>query len=145
MINNNELTNNINPLSNPYRRTNNYDPLSTENRFNNNNILKTTGKELIINSKMALVNKYSKKSLFSQNSNSNKKLKKIYDPYLISVCKHAIIKEKRQLPNYREIIRNINTEFGIEESAKDNYEKYDNSPKKNKKTLTINIDSNNKK
>ena len=144
MINNNELTNNINPLSNPYRRSN-YDPLSTENRNNNNNILKTTGKELIINSKRALVNKYSKKSLFSQNSNSNKKLKKIYDPYLISVCKHAIIKEKRQLPNYREIIRNINTEFGIEESAKDNFEKYNNSKKKNKKTLTINIDSNNKK
>jgi len=144
MINNNELTNNINPLSNPYRRSN-YDPLSTENRNNNNNILKTTGKELIINSKRALVNKYSKKSLFSQNSNSNKKLKKIYDPYLISVCKHAIIKEKRQLPNYREIIRNINTEFGIEESAKDNFEKYNNSPKKNKKTLTINIESNNKK
>ena len=144
MINNNELTNNINPLSNPYRRSN-YDPLSTENRFNNNNILKTTGKELIINSKRALVNKYSKKSLFSQNSNSNKKLKKIYDPYLISVCKHAIIKEKRQLPNYREILRNINTEFGIEESAKDNFENYNNSPKKNKKTLTINIDSNNKK
>ena len=144
MINNNELTNNINPLSNPYRRSN-YDPLSTENRNNNNNILKTTGKELIINSKRALVNKYSKKSLFSQNSNSNKKLKKIYDPYLISVCKHAIIKEKRQLPNYREILRNINTEFGIEESAKDNFEKYNNSKKKNKKTLTINIESNNKK
>ena len=69
MINNNELTNNINPLSNPYRRTN-FEPLSTENRYNNNNILKTTGNELIINSKMALANKYSKKSLFSQNTNS---------------------------------------------------------------------------
>ena len=144
MINNNELTNNINPLSNPYRRTN-FEPLSTENRYNNNNILKTTGNELIINSKMALANKYSKKSLFSQNTNSNKKLKKLYDPYLISVCKHAIIKEKRQLPNYREIIRNINTEFGIEESEKDNFEKYNDSPKKNKITLTINIESNNKK
>ena len=144
MINNNELTNNINPISNPYRRTN-FEPLSTENRYNNNNILKTTGKELIINSKMALANKYSKKSLFSQNTNSNKKLKKLYDPYLISVCKHAIIKEKRQLPNYREIIRNINTEFGIEESEKDNFEKYNDSPKKNKITLTINIESNNKK
>ena len=144
MINNNELTYNINPLSNPYRRAN-YDALSTENRYNNNNILKNTGKELIINSKRKIANKYSKKSIFSQNSNSNKKLKKIYDPYLISVCKHAIIKEKRQLPNYREIIRNINTEFGIEESEKNNFEKYNNSPNENKIKLTINIESNNKK
>lgn len=38
-----------------------------------------------------------------------------YDPYLIKVCKNAIIKVKDQLPNYRDIIKRINTEFGIEE------------------------------
>ena len=64
----------------------------------------------------------------------------LYDPYLIQVCKNAIIKEKRQLPNYREIIRNINTEFGIEESEKNNFEKYNNSPNENKIKLTINIE-----
>jgi hypothetical protein len=38
-----------------------------------------------------------------------------YDPYLINICKNAIIKVKDELPNYKEIIKKINTEFGIEE------------------------------
>ena len=38
-----------------------------------------------------------------------------YDPYLINVCKNAIINCKDELPNYKEIIKKINTEFGIEE------------------------------
>ena len=38
-----------------------------------------------------------------------------YDPYLINVCKNAIINVKDELPNYKEIIQKINTEFGIEE------------------------------
>lgn len=38
-----------------------------------------------------------------------------YDPYLINVCKNAIISVKDELPNYKEIIKKINTEFGIEE------------------------------
>ena len=38
-----------------------------------------------------------------------------YDPYLINVCKKAIINVKDELPNYKEIIKKINTEFGIEE------------------------------
>ena len=38
-----------------------------------------------------------------------------YDPYLINVCKNAIIEVKDELPNYKEIIKKINTEFGIEE------------------------------
>ena len=38
-----------------------------------------------------------------------------YDPYLINVCKNAIINCKDELPNYKEIIKIINTEFGIEE------------------------------
>lgn len=38
-----------------------------------------------------------------------------YDPYLINICKHAIYNVKDELPNYKEIIKKINTEFGIEE------------------------------
>ena len=38
-----------------------------------------------------------------------------YDPYLINVCKNAIINCKDELPNYKEIIKKINIEFGIEE------------------------------
>ena len=45
-----------------------------------------------------------------------------YDPYLIKVCKNAIIKEKKQLPNYKKIIDRINTEFGIEDD--DTHTKY---------------------
>ena len=38
-----------------------------------------------------------------------------YDPYLVKVCKRAIINVKKQLPNYKDVIKKINTEFGIEE------------------------------
>ena len=38
-----------------------------------------------------------------------------YDPYLINICKNAIVNIKDELPNYKEIIKKINTEFGIDE------------------------------
>ena len=38
-----------------------------------------------------------------------------YDPYLINVCKNAIINCKDELPNYKDILKKINNEFGIEE------------------------------
>jgi hypothetical protein len=38
----------------------------------------------------------------------------LYDPYLIQVCKSAIYREKKELPNYKDIIKRVNTEFGIE-------------------------------
>ena len=38
-----------------------------------------------------------------------------YDPYLIKVCKNAIIKSKKYLPNYKDVINKINAEFGIED------------------------------
>ncbi len=38
-----------------------------------------------------------------------------YYPYLINIYKNDIIKVKDELPNYKEIIKKINTEFGIEE------------------------------
>ena len=139
MIHNNELENNQNPISEIYKRDNN------EINLAKNNILKNIVEQLIINSTRALTNKKSHKSIFFHGNNNNKKLKKIYDPYLINVCKHAIIKEKRELPNYKEIIRNINTEFGIEESEKNNFDRiYNKSSLKNKNKLAINIETNNK-
>ena len=97
-------------------------------------IEKQRQKEDEINEKYAYsnINLFSlKKKQFSQ----NKKRKKInvvklknnmlyslnipgctpYDPYLINICKNAIYNVKDELPNYKEIINKINTEFGIEE------------------------------
>jgi len=54
----------------------------------------------------------------------------MYDPYLIKVCKKAIILERRELPNYKEIIQKVNTEYGIEDKKKDKnyyYKFYNNS------------------
>ena len=39
----------------------------------------------------------------------------LYDPYLIKVCKNALIREKNELPNFKDIIHQVNTEFGIED------------------------------
>ena len=136
-IENNKLQNNYNSPSDPYKRNNN-DNYPSEKR-DNKNILKNIGEELIINSKNTLTNKHSYKSIFSPRNINNRKLKKIYDPYLISVCKKAIIREKKQLPNYKEIIRNINTEFGIEETEKQNFDYFP----KNKNQLTINNETSN--
>ena len=139
MLNNNELESNQNPLSEIYKRNNNVLNLAK------NNILRNIGEQLIINSARALANKKSHKSIFYHGNNNNKKLKKIYDPYLINACKHAIIREKRELPNYKEIIQNINTEFGIEESEKNNFDRiYNNSSLRNKNKLVINMENNNK-
>lgn len=40
-----------------------------------------------------------------------------YDPYLINACKQAIFHVKKQLPNYRDVINKINSEFGIEDAS----------------------------
>ena len=55
-----------------------------------------------------------------------------YDPYLIKVCKKAIISRKDQLPNYKEVIKKINTQFGI---VKDNDYLYLRHSNKLKKTF----------
>ena len=54
----------------------------------------------------------------------------MYDPYLIKVCKKAIILERKELPNYKEIIQKVNTEYGIEDKKNDKnyyYKFYNNS------------------
>lgn len=43
-----------------------------------------------------------------------------YDPYLMKVCKKAIVNVKDQLPNYKEIIHKINLEFDIPDSINNN-------------------------
>ena len=97
-------------------------------------IEKQKEKENLINEKYAYSNNsiYSiKKKKLSENKSNKKnyviKLKNNmiyplnipgctpYDPYLINICKNAIINVKDELPNYKEIIKKINTEFGIEE------------------------------
>ena len=97
-------------------------------------IEKQKEKENLINEKFAYSNNsiYSiKKKKLSENKSNKKnyviKLKNNmiyplnipgctpYDPYLINICKNAIINVKDELPNYKEIIKKINTEFGIEE------------------------------
>lgn len=40
------------------------------------------------------------------------------NPLLINQCKKAIARERKELPNYKEIIEKINTEFGIEDTKK---------------------------
>ena len=51
-----------------------------------------------------------------------------YDPYLIKVCKNAIVNSRKELPNYKDVIRKINTEFGIE----NDHNKYSSYVKNNK-------------
>lgn len=42
------------------------------------------------------------------------------NPYLVNLCKDAIVKEKKNLPNYMDILKKINDEFGIEEKNCEN-------------------------
>lgn len=41
---------------------------------------------------------------------------KLLNPYLINLCKKAVVREKKELPHYKEILQKINHEFGIEEN-----------------------------
>ena len=59
-----------------------------------------------------------------------------YDPYLIKVCKKAIINRKDQLPNYKEVIKKINTQFGIEKDNDYLYLKNNNKLKKTFNTFS---------
>jgi len=59
-----------------------------------------------------------------------------YDPYLIKVCKNAIINVKAQLPNYKEVIKKINKKYGIEEDIDSIGFKRNNKLIKNFNTLS---------
>lgn len=143
VIKNKEYQSGANNISNPYNRLKN-DYAPSESKKSNMNILKNVGEELIVSSERSrLTNKRSHKSIFIPNSNSSKRMK-VYDPYLINVCKRAIIREKKELPHFREIIKNINTEFGIKETKKEMYEMNEDSRIKTEKVMPINDEMNNK-
>ena len=38
-----------------------------------------------------------------------------YNPYLVKACKKSILCYKKEIPSYGDIIKRINTEYGIEE------------------------------
>lgn len=74
---------------------------------------------------------------------TKRNMKLSYDPKFINTCKRAIVKIKEDLPNYKEIIKNINTEFGIntqKDSYLSNYYKYCNLFNK-KKTRNFNVNN----
>jgi hypothetical protein len=50
----------------------------------------------------------------------------LYDPYLLQVCKSAIFREKKNLPNYRDIIHKVNTKFGIKGEKYNDIDNYYN-------------------
>ena len=89
---------------------------------NTRNILQNAGKDLInstsenyISMEMPIYNSSISYSIISpQHRGIKRKGYDLYDPYLIQVCKSAIYREKKELPNYKDIIKRVNTEFGIE-------------------------------
>ena len=121
--NNQEIknSNNFSTISNNYNKSFKINPIEIEdNNSSKGAILRNAGKDLF-DSKRYLTSE--------QNSIINLRHKGIkrkgyplYDPYLIQVCKNAIIREKRELPNYKEIIQKVNTEYGIEDEKIDDNE-----------------------
>lgn len=107
-------------LDNKNRIKNHFKLNETTNPKNNEKFIKTGNNIFSIKSR----------STFNKRSNQKKHVIRLknnmlfnrhipgcspYDPYLIKVCKKAIIHVKDQLPIYKEVIKKINTEFGIEE------------------------------
>ena len=94
-------------------------------------ILRNAGKELFDSNRYFATEENSQNFPHSQSiiNLKHKGIKRkghsLYDPYLIQVCKNAIIKEKKELPNYKEIIKKINTEYGIEDEKFNDNDLYD--------------------
>ena len=66
----------------------------------------------------------------------------LYDPYLLQICKSAIFREKKELPNYKDIIQKINTSYGIENEKYNEIDSYYKKLiKKNNKTIENYINS----
>ena len=83
------------------------------------NILLDAGKELTNSAKYLTTDTQRLNSPISYSiiNLKHKGIKKnghnLYDPYLIQVCKGEIFREKKNLPNYKDIIQKINKEYGI--------------------------------
>ena len=124
-----------------------------DNNFENNNILKNAGKELLESTKVTTGNDQKKDDPTSgsiinlKHKGIKKKGHKLYDPYLIQVCKNAIIRERNEISNYKDIIFKINTEYGIEEEKFDDINDGSNSnivlpPQNTQNNYIYNLNSN---
>ena len=95
-----------------------------------NNTLINAGKQLLDSEKYITLDNqnYSFPVAYSIINPTHKGIKKmgheLYDPYLIQVCKSAIFREKKNLPNYKEIIQRVDTEFGIKGVKKSQIDTY---------------------
>ena len=112
--------------------------IGIENSFTpKRNILKNVGKEICKSQKSLTVkNKYNSPTVLNRDHKGvQKKGYAFYDPILIQICKSALLRKRKELPHYKEIIYKVNTEFGIED------EKYDHIDLHNKKSINNNNNS----
>ena len=131
---------NISKISNNYKKPKiKLNPIQIDdNNASKGTTLRNAGKDLFDSKRYFTSEEVSQNMPFSQSviSLKHKGIKRknhpLYDPYLIQVCKNAIIKEKSELPNFKEIIHKVNTEYGIEGEKIDENENnfYDNFMKK---------------
>ena len=127
----------------------NLNPLEIEdNNSSKGIILRNAGRELLDFQSSFTLKENTKNNNFSQSviSLEHKGIKRkghsLYDPYLIQVCKNALINEKKDLPNYKEIIHKVNTEYGIEEDKFNDNELYNSTQFYNSNIKTSNNNSN---
>lgn len=99
---------------------------------NSSNILSNAGKESInsnYENYLTLENSINKSKISYSILNPNHKGIKmkgheLYDPYLLQICKSAIFREKKELPNYKDIIQKVNSEYGIENEKYNDIDSY---------------------
>ena len=117
---------------------------------NSRNILKNAGKELINSNSenyLTMENPIFNSSIsYSIVSPDHRGIKMkgydLYDPYLLQICKSAIFREKKELPNYKDIIQKINLRYGIENEKYNEIDSYYKKLiKKNNKTIEKYINS----
>ena len=120
-----------------------------DNNKSKGTILRNAGKDLFDSKRYYTSEDGSQSMPFSQSviSLKHKGIKRkdhpLYDPYLIDVCKNAILREKKELPNYKEIIHKINTEYGIEDEKIEENNFYNKNKLYNNFIQNSNIMSNN--
>lgn len=94
------------------------------------NILKNAGNEICNSQKFLTIDNNRNNSQISNSilSLDHKGIKRkgynLYDPYLIQICKSAVFRERKDLPNYKDIIQKVNTEFGIQGEKYDKIDSY---------------------
>ena len=87
--------------------------IKDDNSSSNRNIFRNAGKELLDSKRFFTSEDISQSSPLCQSiiNLKHKGIKKkghpLYDPYLIKVCKNALIMERNDLPNFKDIIHQI--------------------------------------